>query len=118
MGWLIFKVNRDPAEDRFCIWSTVVEAPIFDGTRAELEEKWSFEYGEYGMRVLPERIERAIEKGGGSEWDGDWDTTPIYMQMGALKRDKLGDLLDLCHKHYPKSPPDAEVMSLIIPFDD
>ena len=47
-------------------WSTVVDAPVTYGMTLEgLKEWYRFEFGEQGMKDLPERLER-VEKHGTS----------------------------------------------------
>jgi hypothetical protein len=118
MGWLVLKVNRDPEEDRWCLWSTIVEAPVFDGTQADMTRMYLRQYGEIVRRELMLRIERAITHGAGTDWEGDWDgedTGMIYKQMGIMPREKLGELLDIVST---QERPDEGVRPLLRPFDD
>lgn len=115
MGNLIWKVNQDPAEDRYCVWSTIVEAPVFDGTRAEIERYQLFWNGEKVRPRLDEWFARANEKGSSLDWDGDWGDKVIYEQRGLLPREKLGDLLDAL----ASTPPDLDAAwDLLEPFED
>ena len=118
MGWLVLKVNRDPEEDRWCLWSTIVEAPVFDGTEADMTRMYLRQYGEVVRPALMERIERAKVHGAGTDWEGDWDgeyTGMIYKQMGIMPREKLGELLDIVST---QDRPDEDVRPLLRPFED
>lgn len=117
MGWLVLKVNRDPEEDRWCLWSTIVEAPVFDGTQADMTRMYLRQYGEVVRRELMLRIERAITHGAGTDYDGDWDgadTGMIYKQMGVMPREKLGEVLDIL----AADGTDEDVRPLLTPFED
>lgn len=117
MGWLVLKVNPDPAEDRWCLWSTIAEGPVFDGTEKEMIRSIRRQYGESGSRKVPEMIERAKVHGAGTDWDGDWGegkTLIMNSLRGSLPRNKLGDLLDC----YQNDASEDEVKALIIPFED
>lgn len=117
MGWLVLKVNRDPAEDRWCLWSTIVEAPVFDGTEAEMTRMYLRQHGEKERPGLMRRIERARVHGAGTDYEGDWDgeyTGMIYKQMGVMPRDKLGEVLDIL----TADGSDEDVRKLLTPFED
>lgn len=58
MGRFICRFDCD-GEARYLEWSTVVDAPVtFGMPLAEFEQYYRSEYGEEGMRHLPERMER------------------------------------------------------------
>jgi hypothetical protein len=49
---------------KYLEWSTIVDAPITHGmTREELHDYIKSEYGEAGLRSLPERLERVEATG-------------------------------------------------------
>lgn len=57
-------VKADPDEDWYCYWSTVVDAPVAFGTRAELEAApWMTP-----AEVAPDRFARADETGSSANW--------------------------------------------------
>lgn len=116
MGLLVLKVNPDPAEDRWCLWSTIAEGPTFDGTEKEMTREYLFEHGERARKGLMRRIERAKTYGAGTDWDGDFDGGAMIMNSegGSLPRHKLGDLLDI----YVRNGTRDEVKALLIPFED
>ena len=117
MGWLVLKVNPDPTEDRWCLWSTIVEAPLFDGTEVEMTRLYLRQNGEQMREGLKQRIERAKVHGAGTDWDGDWDgeyTGMIYKQMGIMPREKLGEVLDIL----AADGSDEDVRKLLTPFED
>jgi hypothetical protein len=117
MGWLVLKVNPGP-EDRWCLWSTIAEGPVFDGTEEEMIQRYLYENGQCTLYGLMDRIERAKMCGAGTNWDGDWgpdSSLTMNGLRGSLPRHKLGDLLDLYERGCTDS--DAEVQALIEPFD-
>jgi hypothetical protein len=115
MGWIVIKVNRDPAEDRWCLWSSIAEGPVFDGTEQAMTEMYLFENGNMMRQGLQERIERAKVHGGGTSYMGDWDDD-LYMnnEGGILPRRKLAELLDV----YAKGGVRSEIKALLEPFED
>jgi hypothetical protein len=118
MGWLVLKVNPDPAEDRWCIWSTIVEAPIFEGPEKELIRYYVRAEGEHRRQSLMDQIARAKVHGSGTDWDGDWegeDPGMIYKQMGVMPRDRLGAVLDIM---ISREGSDQDVRKLLMPFED
>ena len=59
-------VKASPDEDWYAVWSTIVDAPTYFGTRAELERSI------HDPRELaPERFARADERGTSADWT-DW----------------------------------------------
>ena len=51
-------------KDKYFEWSTIVDAPVTYGMdKEELEEYIKSEYGNEGLRKLPERLKRIEEKG-------------------------------------------------------
>jgi hypothetical protein len=57
-------------QDRYFIWSTVVDAPVTYGmNRDELEQFVQAEQGARGLEALPERLERVEQKGTSSRID-------------------------------------------------
>lgn len=116
MGWLVLKVNKDVAEDRWCLWSTIAEGPVFDGTEQDMTRMYLFENGNMMRQGLKDRIERAKVHGAGTDWEGDWDegaTLTMNNLGGSLPREKLADLLDL----YDREASEEEIRALIVPFD-
>lgn len=115
MGWIVIKVNPDPTEDRWCLWCSIAEGPVFDGTEEEMTEKYLFEYGNHKRENLRQRIERAKEHGGGTYWLGDWDTDLIMnFEGGVLPRAKLADWLDI----EARNGTPEEMRALLEPFED
>jgi len=56
----------DPIDNKeyFMEWSTVVDAPITYGlSLEEFTEYYKGKYGTEGLRILPERIARTLQKG-------------------------------------------------------
>lgn len=118
MGWIVMKVTPDLAEDRWCLWSSIAEGPVFDGTEAEMTRMYLFENGNITRDGLKRRIERAKVHGGGTDYLGDWgDDLIMNNKGGVLPRAKLADLLDLYARH-PQGAPRAEIQALLEPFED
>jgi len=116
MGWLVLKVNPDPAEDRWCLWSTIADGPVFDGTEEDMTRLYLFENGHQVRDALMRRIERAKVHGAGSDWDGDFDCGSLSMEVGrtrgSLPRHKLADMLDLI----ARKASEEEMGALIEPY--
>lgn len=117
MPRIVFKVTRD--EDRYVEWSTIVEAPTFTGTRAEMMAHLS--PGELIYGHQPEdRLRRADETGtsaaGGFSFFGAWDDSGLVVeQRGVLRRERLGEFLDL---FMPGDYVDPAAYALLEPFED
>lgn len=63
MGRAIIKIN-DTHRAYYLEWSSVVDAPISRGlTLSELTERVRLEYGEDGVRALPDRLARVEKRG-------------------------------------------------------
>ena len=59
MGKCIVKIK-----DKYFEWSTIVDAPVTYGmNKEELRNYIKEEYGNRGLRELPQRLERVEEKG-------------------------------------------------------
>jgi hypothetical protein len=116
MGWIVIKVNRDPGEDRWCLWSSNSDEPVFDGTEKDMIAMYLFEFGNHVREALRQRIERAKIHGGGTDWLGDWDDNLVTSgtKRGVLPRAKLADLLDI----YAREGSREEVQALLEPFED
>lgn len=54
-------IKLAPDEDWYVVWSTIVDAPTYWGTRAELEAR-------PGAHALPERFDRADATGTSAQW--------------------------------------------------
>ena len=62
MGRCIIKIK-----DKYFEWSSVVDAPVTYGmNKKELKEYIKSEYGNQGLKELPQRLKRVKEKG--SSW--------------------------------------------------
>lgn len=71
------------AEDEYMEWSTVVDAPVtYICTRKEFEDFYRKEYGEDGMRTLPERMERVEQKGTSCLLDDSAEQTVKFNRAG------------------------------------
>ena len=94
-------VKDKPDEDFYVMWSSVVDAPTFCGTRAEMEQCRWFGPGD----VASERFARADKYGTSAQWGADrpgaeivrpygWSDTEgfIYQQQGWLRRARLREL--------------------------
>ncbi len=65
-----FIVKAHPAQDFYVLWSTVVDAPIAWGPRAQVEAEASELNG--AAAAAPERFERADERGSSGVMDPPW----------------------------------------------
>jgi len=123
MGTIILKVAPD--QDLYVAWSSIVEAPVGFGTRAEmladLRRDWHRAHPDCIPRpgTGPEvRLERADATGTSAYRDGDyapggWDDKElIYEQRGILARSKLGLMVELL-----AAERETAVWDLLEPFD-
>ena len=115
MGSCVIKAAKD--RDLYCVWSSIVEAPTYIGTREEMRRH----LGPGGE----ERLSRADQFGTSAlgwsspgdtpvaDLDGAWEDTGLIVdQRGVLRRDKMADFLEV----YPFEPDRA--YALLEPFDD
>jgi hypothetical protein len=125
-----FIYREAPDVDYYVAWSSVVEAPTFTGTRAEMLTHLQREADPYLREDAPHhperRLDRADATGTTSLWvetagmrdkypeDGAWDDdTYIYQQQGVLTR---AGLFELCHRL--DADAQADVSDLLRPFED
>lgn len=123
MGRQIIKIAPD--RDLYMEWSSVVEAPTFFGTRAEMAAYLAEPNAGYHETAIAhpaaveERLARADLTGSsgcppfGCGWD---DHGEIYQQKGYLPRSRFGEFAD----RFLACPGDIEpdVTDLLEPFDD
>lgn len=93
----IVKIDRDT--DRYVYWSTIVDAPLFYGNRAEMENYLQTRANHHSPELAgADRFERANETGTSSV-DGfyDWDDTGGFMfeQRGTVQRSDIPELVRL-----------------------
>lgn len=117
-----YVIKTDREHERYVYWSTVVEAPLAWGNRADMLAKLSEESDPYLRDDAPHhpnnRMARADEFGTSCHDLGDglrfysWDEDSlIYQQEGVVQR---GDLWELCQRLKHGEP----VADLLKPFDD
>jgi hypothetical protein len=128
MGRIIMK--ESPETDFYVEWSSVVEAPTFAGTRAEMLAHLQSESDPWLRDDAPHhpemRLARVDETGTSSMWvahagmrdkyaeEGAWDDNgEIYKQQGFVPRSRLFDLTRRVMADH-----DADVSDLLDPFDD
>lgn len=114
MGSIVIKPNRD--EDLYLIWSSIVDAPTYYGSREELlddEIHW----------LTPEHIDRADATSSSSlifpeTWDKDWSL--IFMNSGSIPRSRMKALLEvlLSRPDDGREWEDPNVLALLDPFED
>lgn len=78
--WILFK--SQPGEDAYVAWSSIVEAPVYVGTRAEM----------IGYGYAEERLDRADKTGTSAHNIDYWWTDDGYHiaeQRGIIRREKL-----------------------------
>jgi hypothetical protein len=125
-----FVYKEAPDVDYYVLWSSVVDAPTFTGTREEMladlkstEDPW---LKDDAPHKAENRLARADETGTSSKWvetegmldqfpeDGSWaDDTFIFQQEGVLTR---ANLFKLCHRL--DADRNADVSDLLQPFED
>lgn len=113
-------VKDKPDEDYYVMWSSIVDAPTFAGTRAEMEAcHW------FGPQdVADERFERADTYGTSAQWGAGepgqkitrvygWDDSEgfVYQGEGWLPRAKLRELCERLGR-------EESVDDLLEPFED
>jgi hypothetical protein len=94
-----FIVKVAPDEDRYVEWSTIVDAPLGWGTRAEMVNdlvRMSEKKEEFARVEAEKRLLRADVHGSSSFIsDGGWDDAGFVVeQRGWLPRARLGAFLD------------------------
>lgn len=114
MGTIVIKPDRDV--DFYVGWSSIVEAPVWCGTRADVIPFTEDEARNRPSSPPAERLARA-DHNGTSAFDGDggWDDTEgfIYEQRGWLRRDRLAEACRLL-----LAENEAAVWDLLDPFED
>lgn len=116
MGRIIIKAAPD--RDLYVEWSTIVEAPVFIGDRAETLAHLK-RNEERGQRFdAPEaRLKRADQTGTSAKadysWFGAWDDNGlIYQQRGTVWRENLPAFLDAYQRDDEKA-----ALLLVEPFE-
>lgn len=112
MGHIIIKPSPD--RDEYVYWSTVVEAPLAYGNRAEMLKHIERD-DRYGNDAPEVRMART-DRHGSSSLEGfyGWDDKEfIYEQRGLLPRSKL---FEACRLLDEDREPD--VWDLVAPFED
>jgi len=115
MPTILIKAN--PHVNLYVGWSSVVEAPVFVGTRAEAVRHFAGR----GSEPVEQRLERADSTGTSALWgdppyEGAWeDSGLIYMQQGILPR---ANLLALAQRYRDATTPYLDVADLLTPFED
>lgn len=118
-------IKAEPNRDAYVYWSTIVEAPLTYGTRAEMLEclakEWRKQHPGMPTDSITDpaaRLDRADRTGtsaaGGFAFFGAWDYEEfIYEQRGYLaRRDLLRAVQLLCEDR------EAEVWDLLTPLEE
>jgi hypothetical protein len=121
VGRCVIKAAKD--RDLYCEWSSIVEAPTFIGTRAEITEYLA---RKSTAALTEQRLARADDCGTSllgmveygdvdpSDLDGAWgDTGLIVEQRGFLRRDRMAAFLEA----YAVDDVDT-AYGLLDPFED
>lgn len=106
-------IMKVPDRDLYVEWSSIVEAPIAWGSRAEMMD------GEEGS-VDPERLDRA-DMYGTSSFIGQGTNGTIYMQLGYLPIENLGKFLDVMTEQWAADEfvdDDPRLLALLQPLDE
>jgi hypothetical protein len=126
-----YTFKESPDIDYYVEWSSVVEAPVWTGDRAELLNYLRRKSDPYLREDAPHyperRLERCDKTGTTALWkghsglvykhpeeEGAWeDDAYIYQQKGTLTR---ANLFILCHR--TDEDEDADVSDLLVPLED
>ena len=99
MGRAIIKLSPD--EDRYIIWSSVVDSHIFEGTRLQTVDFLQREAANEARRNAIEALARADETGTSDQHFGTfaWDDAERHQVMegggpGYITRDRLAAFID------------------------
>lgn len=122
MPTIIIKPDQD--RDLYVAWSTVVEAPVAWGSRAEtltwLAERWQRDFPDQAHNRItdPEQRLRRVDAtgtsaAGGFSHFGAWDAGLVYEQRGVLPRRHLARACELIG-----AGRESEVWDLLEPFED
>lgn len=104
MGRYIIKIN-----DKFFLWSTVVDAPITYGlTMDELTESIRFEYGQRGVDELPERLERVQKHGHSALFDM---TLAELLDGNRAGENETTITVDEIYQKYAVPPTESQVVA-------
>jgi hypothetical protein len=112
VGHILIKPVRD--RDEYVYWSTIVEVPLWSGSRAEalvdLERESRDSAGGIEARLARADLYGSSALDGCCRWDDD---ALIYEQRGSLPRQHLFRAARLLAEGR-----DAEVWDLLVPFED
>lgn len=114
MGTIVIKPERDV--DFYVGWSSIVEAPVWWGDRAEVAEYMADDARCGPSDEIKKRFARADENGTSSynRRDGGWDDHGfVYEQRGILPRKHL---IEACRRLEAGDEPG--VWDLLEPFED
>lgn len=104
MGRYIIKIN-----DKFFLWSTVVDAPITYGlTIDKLTEFIRFEYGQRGVDDLLERLRRVEAKGHSAHFDMTLDE---LLNGNRAGENETTLTVDEIYQKYAVPPTESEVQT-------
>lgn len=107
-------VKASPDEDFYVVISSIVDAPNYWGTRAELEAEYE--------HSAPRRFDDADRTGTSSRWSGykdmAWDDDTIIIREGVPEGGILHrrDLKEFCLRL--EDPDRGEPQHLLSPFED
>lgn len=116
MPTIVIKPSRD--EDFYVGWSTIVEAPVWCGSRDEAAQILIRDASGSSMDQPESRLARADLNGtsaaGHFAWFGRWDYEAfIYEQRGRLLRERLAEAVRLL-----EASNESGVWDLLMPFED
>jgi hypothetical protein len=114
MGTIVVKPDRD--RDLYVGWSSIVEAPVWWGPRAEVLQYLADDHRGRSDDAPEARLARADEAGTSAydKRDGGWDDEGfVYEQRGWLPRTKLIPLCEALQRG-----DESAAWDLLEPFDD
>ena len=100
MGQVIIKAARD--RDLYCVWSSVVDAPVEAGTRSDMIDYVKSEW-RLGLDEAEATLTRADEKGSSTRVArfGHWDHECLFVVEGTpadghyrIRRERLGEYIE------------------------
>lgn len=128
MGTCIVKVVRDPDDDRYLVWSTIVDNFTYLGTKREIVEDMLEQYGRMGVGDLDRRFEQCDRLGSDSylrRWVWEQEkhlvtNVPHHVGWYWLRRDRLGEWYDRLEAWAtgPRDEPEPDLIDLLEPVDD
>ena len=116
-----YVIKAEPDVDLYVLWSTVVEAPTFTGTRAEVTQHLIWLTDNEQAKQIEARFDRADARGSSGippfdygTWEGDpGDGDLLFQQAGFIRRANFPAYAARVHRTNNVDPGE-----LLDPFED